>query len=120
MSGGLSNADFRKLLATPRPGAGGGGGGGGEGGGEKKKHKKPGKNFKPGGKLGEKEGAKEEGPQYRWGRALRGCSAGLCRRLRGAACLQPCRAAVAHRPAAWPPPLQGPRRGAPQGAVRRL
>ncbi|KAL4452787.1 hypothetical protein ABPG75_008449 [Micractinium tetrahymenae] len=67
MSGGLSNADFRALLATPRPGAGGGGGSGGDNK-EKKKPKKakPGPGFKPGGKLGVgKEGEGEEGPQYR-------------------------------------------------------
>ena len=68
MSGGLSNADFRALLATPRHGAGGGGGGGG--GGEKKKGggggggKKPGRGFKPGGKLGE-EKEQDDGPKYR-------------------------------------------------------
>ena len=67
---GLTNADFRALLATPRPGAtggGGGGGGNGDGGEEKqKKHKKP-KPFKPGGKLGIKEGEEaEDGSQYRW------------------------------------------------------
>ncbi|KAL4420939.1 hypothetical protein ABPG77_001422 [Micractinium sp. CCAP 211/92] len=68
MSGGLSNADFRALLATPRPGAGGGGAVGGDGNKEKKKPKKPkpGPGFKPGGKLGvAKEGEEEEGPQYR-------------------------------------------------------
>ncbi len=68
MSGGLSNADFRALLATPRPGAGGGGAGGGDGNKEKKKPKKPkpGPGFKPGGKLGvDKEVEEEEGPQYR-------------------------------------------------------
>jgi hypothetical protein len=63
MSAGLSNADFRRLLATPRPG-GGGAAGGGEGEDKQKKHKKP-KPFKPGGKLGVKEGEVEDGDKYR-------------------------------------------------------
>lgn len=70
MSGGLSNADFRALLATPRPGAGGSGGGGGgdDSNKEKKKPKKPkpGPGFKPGGKLGvDKDGEGDDGPKYR-------------------------------------------------------
>ena len=64
MAAGLSNADFRRLLATPRPGGGGAGGGGGEGEDKQKKHKKP-KPFKPGGKLGVKEGEEEDGDKYR-------------------------------------------------------
>lgn len=62
--GGLRNEDFRKLLATPRPGAGGGGGGGGEGD-KQKKAKKPGRNYRPGGKPGAKEDEEDEGPKYR-------------------------------------------------------
>ncbi|PRW61028.1 suppressor of mec-8 and unc-52-like protein 2 [Chlorella sorokiniana] len=65
-AGGLRNEDFRKLLATPRPGAGGGAGSGGGAEGEKqKKAKKPGRNYRPGGKPGAKEGEEDEGPKYR-------------------------------------------------------
>ena len=75
--GGLRNEDFRKLLATPRPGAGGGGGGGGGGDGDKqKKAKKPGRNYRPGGKPGAKEGEEDEGPKYRCARGGEGHSTG--------------------------------------------
>jgi hypothetical protein len=70
MSGGLTNADFRRLLATPRPSAGGGGRGSGDDS-QKKKPKKPGggggggRGSRPGVKPGDKEGPTDEGSKYR-------------------------------------------------------
>lgn len=110
-AGGLRNEDFRKLLATPRPGARGGGGGEGGEAEKQKKAKKPGPNFRRGGKPGAKEGEEDEGNKYR-------CAQGRCSSRRYSAhCsllteMQQQPHTTKPPSAALPPPpaLQGPRR----------
>lgn len=121
---GLSNADFRALLATPRPGAAGGGGGGEK----QKKAKKPGKNFKPGGKLGEEDKAKDEGQDYRCGllwRLVLGLAGIICWShvlfSHAASLCQPRHCGDLHSALCLPGlSTQGPCGGAAEGAVSGL
>ena len=88
-SGGLSNDDFRALLATPRHGGGGGGGGQKQQQGNKEKKPRPARpppKFKQGKALGEEgeEGEEEDGPKSRRGGAgERGVAAVAGRRRQG-------------------------------------